>query len=346
MTLRLPKDDFKAIFMSISNEKKNSKVNYIKANDIQVEEMNINRLLFPIIGHLKIYNNIKKINPNIIHSHLLRADYINAYIKLDNISRVTTLHNQPYTDYSYTYGKYIGYLSAFMHIKFINNISNIVACSKYINSFYSKKIKKSIKTIQVGVRTELFSPANCEEKIILRTKLKLEKNAIIFIVLGNIIPRKNIITIINAFEGARLPKNVILLIAGDGEDRTVLESRKYSKNIKFLGKVEDAREYLVASDFYISASLSEGLPASVIEAMSCGLPVILSDIPSHREIFENEKYSLFFNSLNSLELKNILENINSKDVDYISNLVKNIVNKKFNYQEMAKKYIELYRSFS
>ena len=342
----LPKDEFHPIFLSISNDVNNSSIDYIRASGIETLELNINRLLFPIIGRSEFINIVKKIGPNIIHSHLLRADYLNSVIKFDNVSRVSTLHNQPYLDYSYTYGRCIGYLSALIHIKLINNITTLVACSNYIKSFIYKKTMRQISTIKVGVRTDIFSPVTYEEKRNLRSKLKIELNSIVFIVLGNIIPRKNVSTIINAFESAQLPRNTILVIAGDGEDRVELESKIQSKNIKFVGRVADVKQYLVASDFYISASLAEGLPAAVLEAMSCGLPVILSDIPSHKEIFENVDYNLFFNPLNTNELKKIIENINYADVNFLSQLVKDIIHNKFCYLDMAKKYTNLYRSIS
>ena len=41
---------------------------------------------------------------------------------------------------------------------------------------------------------------------------------------------------------------------------------------------------LKCADCYISSSTLEGLPISVLEAMYCGLPCILSDIPQHKEI--------------------------------------------------------------
>ena len=45
-------------------------------------------------------------------------------------------------------------------------------------------------------------------------------------------------------------------------------------------------EHFYQSDVFISASWGEGLPVAVLEAMACHRPVILSDIPPHREIAE------------------------------------------------------------
>ena len=64
------------------------------------------------------------------------------------------------------------------------------------------------------------------------------------------------------------------------------------KCFKLIGHVQ---EYLGASNYFISASLAEGLPNSVLEAMACGLPCILSNIPPHVEIHEmNKDSSLMF----------------------------------------------------
>ena len=45
-------------------------------------------------------------------------------------------------------------------------------------------------------------------------------------------------------------------------------------------------EYFARADLFVSASWGEGLPVAVLEAMACRRPVILSDIPPHREVAE------------------------------------------------------------
>ena len=55
-----------------------------------------------------------------------------------------------------------------------------------------------------------------------------------------------------------------------------------SDAVQTSGGRADARALFAAADVFISAGVAEGLPFSVLEALSCGLPVIASDIPSHR----------------------------------------------------------------
>lgn len=55
-------------------------------------------------------------------------------------------------------------------------------------------------------------------------------------------------------------------------------------HVNFLGDVNNVSDYLAASDYFISASLSESLPNTVLEVLAVGLPVILSDIDFYKEI--------------------------------------------------------------
>ncbi len=58
------------------------------------------------------------------------------------------------------------------------------------------------------------------------------------------------------------------------------------KQVELLGLLsrEKVYEHLTEADLFISASQGEGLPIAVLEAMACRCPVLLSDIPPHREI--------------------------------------------------------------
>ena len=59
------------------------------------------------------------------------------------------------------------------------------------------------------------------------------------------------------------------------------------KNILLPGLVRNVADYFRAADIFVSASQAEGMPNAVLEALAASLPVILSDIPAHREVLGN-----------------------------------------------------------
>jgi glycosyltransferase involved in cell wall biosynthesis len=93
----------------------------------------------------------------------------------------------------------------------------------------------------------------------------------------------------------RLPEEVELVIVGDGPLKKRLEivvgECKVGRRVHLLGQVSRERVYneLMRSDVFVSSSLWEGFGNAVIEAMFCGLPVVLSDIPAYMEIAEQAR---------------------------------------------------------
>lgn len=106
-----------------------------------------------------------------------------------------------------------------------------------------------------------------------------------------VIKMKNPFTILNAFRQS-YDQSSRLLFIGEGNLRPALEKEVersgLQKHVKMTGLIErdDVFEYFVKSDLFVSASWGEGLPVAVLEAMACRRPVLLSDIPPHREIAE------------------------------------------------------------
>lgn len=86
----------------------------------------------------------------------------------------------------------------------------------------------------------------------------------------------------------RVPDARALIIGGGSQER---ELHKLSRDlgladsVEFIGVVEhkDLPAYLNAADVYVSASLSDGTSNSLLEAFACGLPVVVTDIPSNQE---------------------------------------------------------------
>lgn len=83
--------------------------------------------------------------------------------------------------------------------------------------------------------------------------------------------------------------DVRVLLGGSGSEEGRLREMVHRLGLEdvvlFLGSIAPLRmaEYLVTSDLYVSNSLSDGSSLSLLEAMSCGLPVVVSDVPANLE---------------------------------------------------------------
>jgi glycosyltransferase involved in cell wall biosynthesis len=102
---------------------------------------------------------------------------------------------------------------------------------------------------------------------------------------------KNPITVLDASYQDN-DRNTKLIFLGEGSLRPLLtekiERLGLQQQVQLMGMVarDKVFEYFALADLFVSASWGEGLPVAVMEAMACGRPVVLSDIPPHREIVE------------------------------------------------------------
>jgi glycosyltransferase involved in cell wall biosynthesis len=107
---------------------------------------------------------------------------------------------------------------------------------------------------------------------------------------GRLVPIKDPMVLLDAFDRARQGDGMRLVIVGDGALRPALESeiarRGLESDVCITGMVDRQAVYrhVAAADLFVSVSRGEGLPVAVLEAMACRIPVVLSDIPPHREV--------------------------------------------------------------
>ncbi|WP_368297494.1 glycosyltransferase [Cytobacillus firmus] len=129
-----------------------------------------------------------------------------------------------------------------------------------------------------------------------------------FIALGRLVKVKRFDLVIDAFSKRfKDNPNIELIIAGDGEEYETLRAKVSSLNMEnnirltgFLNREETA-QLLGKSNAYVSASTVETFGVPVIEAMSCGKPVIVADTSPIKQYINNERGLLFkVNNVNDL----------------------------------------------
>ena len=112
---------------------------------------------------------------------------------------------------------------------------------------------------------------------------------------SRLVPIKNHATVLRAFARCRKDGDRLVYV-GEGVERRSLSSeiaaRRLEDDVELLGLLsrEQVYQQMASADVYVSASRGEGLPIAVLEAMVARRPVILSDIPPHREIAEGADF--------------------------------------------------------
>lgn len=154
--------------------------------------------------------------------------------------------------------------------------------------------EKSLLWMPNPVDTAVFAPASEQEQRELRETLQLPLNRLIVIYCGRLAPEKGLITLLDGFaEVARRMPQAMLVLVGDGSLREELTKRGahlgIASRVHFAGLVEPRRisSWLRASDIFALVSPSEGFPCSLVEAMSCGLASVASDIPAITQLIDS-----------------------------------------------------------
>ena len=143
-----------------------------------------------------------------------------------------------------------------------------------------------------GIDLDRFRP--CADKAACRRALKLsDANVAVFV--GRFVHEKGLFNLVDAwrFVRQRFP-NSLLCMVGDGQYRhsieTVVGADPLLKDaVYFAGETKGVETYLAAADCYVSASLTEGLSNTMLEAMASGLPIVCTRISGAEDMVQEDK---------------------------------------------------------
>lgn len=235
----------------------------------EIRACSYGRLRWSIGGKKWLAKEIQAIAPALVHSQNLRADVAMSHCRAGT-PWISTLRNYPFEDYVMLFGGIVGRSLAKRHIRATSKCMRPIACGKTIAELYARH----------GIRTDVVLNGVDTERFQITAT---DRNPIKLIFTGALIRRKRIDLAVRLFEQLRkrgLADSMEIIGSGPVQD----ELRSLSDGLYLRGSVPDVLPFLNDSAIFISMSESEGIPNSVLEALACGLPCILSDIPQHREI--------------------------------------------------------------
>jgi glycosyltransferase involved in cell wall biosynthesis len=122
---------------------------------------------------------------------------------------------------------------------------------------------------------------------------------------GRFEPEKNIDVLVRAIRLVSETRSVQALFCGDGSLRGsiagLVDDEGLGDRIRLLGHVGNLWSLMKRADVLVSASAFEGSPNVILEAMACGCPLVVSDIPAHRELLDDQT-AIFVNPSSPREL--------------------------------------------
>ncbi|WP_066161420.1 glycosyltransferase family 4 protein [Aliarcobacter skirrowii] len=338
----LDKAKYEPTVLTLSPEPKDDSMkNYFTDTlGVRIETLGLSRLKGLFFAKNLIKKFIKDNDIDLVHSQGIRADMLMSGI--DMIPRIATLRNYPYYDYPMTYGKLKGNLMAKLHLNYLKKIDAPRVVSKSISKILKELNNYDIDFVRNGTDTQRFEDL---DKKALREKLGIDQGIKLFVSVGHLSSRKDPITVIKAFQNAQIEYSKLIFLGDGNLHSECVSAIGEDKSIELIGKVDNVHEYLGASDYCVSASLAEGLPNTVLEAMACGLPCVLSNIPPHMEIHEiNRNSSLLFDIKDVKSLNERLEEVLNKDYQIMSKASKEIVFDNLSAEIMSGNYQKVYKN--
>jgi len=318
----------------------------------------------------KLSEEIKHLNPSIINLHWICNETI-SFKELRELKRpvIWTLCDMwpflgaEHNDFSLHESNYWNDMEILNSRRF--NINNVALKKKVkelnfqieivaISSWLAEKAKKSIlfkgKKIQVIPCCLNFDEWTPENKKNVRNKLGLDlkKKIILFVSSGNTIDKKKGFKILlNALNNIENTSNYHLIILGklhkNHKENMRVNYTEY--NNFFFGESNSLKEIYSAVDIIVVPSLVEAFGQVSLEAAACNVPTLAFKNTGLTEIIIHKKngYLANYNDVKDLEI-GLKWCLNDNNYNYISSNARILAKKKFSYEVVSQKYLDLYEN--
>ena len=218
----------------------------------------------------------------------------------------------------------------------------IIVLSKGVQDYFKETYGRETHFIPNGVNRPQIREAN-----LITEKFGLKKDSYILF-LGRLVPEKGIRYLVEAFKNVRTDKKLVIAGGSSDTDSFMTELKELAKDddrILFTGFVQGAMLDELYSHAYIYTLPSdlEGMPLSLLEAMSYGNCCLVSDIPECAEVVEDK--ALIFKKSDVEDLREKLQDAcdHPEMVMKMKKQAADFICAKYNWDEVVKETMKLYR---
>jgi len=203
---------------------------------------------------------------DLVHSWHYTSDWSEALAV--RMSGIKWLYTKKAMGFNNVHWKIRSYLASF-----------IITINNEMRTYFPYKKQQAL--IPLGIDTNYYNPD------ITDIKQPIEANKFHIITVANLVPVKGIEILIKAISKLNNPSIILTVLGGYkneyGDTLVALrDSLRMQEQVLFLGKKQDIRPYIAASNLYVIPTLDqgrkEGMPMALVEAMCMGIPVLGSDI--------------------------------------------------------------------
>ena len=327
-----------------------------KFNSLKVLAYNLPLRQLSLFVVFKLLAILRKEKPDLIHTHGRGPGLYGRIIgKVLNIPVVHTFHGFHYEDLSpltrwlhLTTETFLSLLTD-QHIFVSTGEKNRARLIKFLDEENSTTIHNGVDHEYIHdlsvIRKTVFKSIGCED---------WENNKILGTI-SRLSPEKGVLNLLSAFASTvkKIPDLRLIIVGGFPEEHRdyylkavgLIEKENLSGHVRILGYREDTLKILKCMDFFISPSLSEGLPISMLEAFAAEIPTIATEITGNKDIVRNSVFGVLAEPDSVEGLSQAIAKmvqLEQRDRDILKRNAYNRVKNHFSIEKMAGKTVLMY----
>jgi glycosyltransferase involved in cell wall biosynthesis len=212
--------------------------------------------------------------------------------------------------------------------------------------------QENILFIPNGVNMLVSAPPGTMQKQQSRTNLQLPPSGKMFLFIGRLEKQKDVLLLVESFTAAKpVENNLVLVLVGDGDLRPQLEKAISDYNINerviLVGYQKNVFKYILAADFFVLSTQSEGLSNALLEAMSAGLIPISTAVSGSVDLIEPNVNGYLTKLGSAASLTQAIEKaaiLTDEQLHQFSSISFNRILTGYEMNYIASRYVQLYKT--